>query len=288
MSRKKIALVVVGGMFVVGSALGSLSTETNAANPVPSVEPSARANVSASPVTTVTPSIKPSSTFQGTVVKVVDGDTIRVDLPTGVDTVRIIGIDTPEVVDPNRPEACFGAEATAFAEQLLAEKTVRLEVDPTQDGRDRYDRMLAHVYLGDSLYAAEAIRDGFGIHYIYQGRPSIHADELAAAQAAATTAKVGIWAKCEGRVDLPKSSVLTSTPKPTVAPAATPKPTPRPTPKATPRPTRNHCHPSYTPCVPNVSYDLNCPDIGFMVRVKGPDVYRLDRDHDGYGCESYG
>lgn len=54
-----------------------------------------------------------------------------------------------------------------------------------------------------------------------------------------------------------------------------------------PAPTSNNCDPNYTPCVPNVSYDLDCPDIGFMVQVIGTDRHRFDGDHDGYGCESY-
>lgn len=48
------------------------------------------------------------------------------------------------------------------------------------------------------------------------------------------------------------------------------------------------CDPNYTPCVPNVSYNLNCPDIGFSVRVIGYDRQGFDgNDNDGYGCESY-
>jgi len=47
------------------------------------------------------------------------------------------------------------------------------------------------------------------------------------------------------------------------------------------------CSPHYTPCVPNVSYDLNCADIGHRVYVKDVDVYHLDADGDGVGCESY-
>ena len=47
----------------------------------------------------------------------------------------------------------------------------------------------------------------------------------------------------------------------------------------------NSCDPNYSPCIPNVSYDLDCPDIGFTVRVLGSDPHRLDRDNDGYGCE---
>jgi len=50
---------------------------------------------------------------------------------------------------------------------------------------------------------------------------------------------------------------------------------------------KSSCDPNYTPCVPNVSYDLDCPDIGFSVTVIGSDPHRFDRDGDGYGCESY-
>lgn len=50
---------------------------------------------------------------------------------------------------------------------------------------------------------------------------------------------------------------------------------------------RKNCDPNYSRCVPIVSYDLDCADIGFEVSVKGTDEHRLDRDGDGYGCESY-
>lgn len=52
-------------------------------------------------------------------------------------------------------------------------------------------------------------------------------------------------------------------------------------------PPRQNCDRNYTPCVPNVSYDLDCPDIGFSVEVIGSDPHGFDRDNDGYGCESY-
>ncbi len=57
-------------------------------------------------------------------------------------------------------------------------------------------------------------------------------------------------------------------------------PTPPPAP-------RNNCDPNYSPCVPLVSYDLDCPDVGFSVTVIGSDPHRFDREGDGYGCESY-
>lgn len=57
---------------------------------------------------------------------------------------------------------------------------------------------------------------------------------------------------------------------------------PAPAPRAA-----SNCDPNYSPCVPNVSYDLDCPDIGFSVTVIGSDPHRFDADHDGHGCESY-
>jgi hypothetical protein len=63
-----------------------------------------------------------------------------------------------------------------------------------------------------------------------------------------------------------------------VSPVATLTPAPQP---------KSNCDPNYNPCVPNVSYDLDCADIGFSVTVVGSDPHRFDRDGDGYGCESY-
>ena len=179
----------------------------------------------------------------------------------------------PRRSTPTGPRPASAPEATAFAKETLAGKPVTLELDPTQDRRDRFDRLLAHVHVGDTLYAAEAIAAGYGIHYIYEV-PSIHAAELAAAEASAKAANLGIWASCEGRVDLPLSAVAdprrARRPRLAEPPAGS---------NATPR-TRRAC--------PNAGHDLDCKDIGFMVTIIGPDEYRLDgSDHDGKGCESY-
>ena len=71
---------------------------------------------------------------------------------------------------------------------------------------------------------------------------------------------------------------------PTAVPPTPVPPTPVP-PTPVPQPAAPACHPSYTPCVPNVAHDLNCPDIAFMVQVIGPDEYDFDGDNDGRGCE---
>jgi len=66
------------------------------------------------------------------------------------------------------------------------------------------------------------------------------------------------------------------------------KPAPAPAPVQAPRAAAaSNCDPNYSGCVPNVSYDLDCKDIGFRVQVLGTDKHRFDADRDGYGCESY-
>ena len=80
------------------------------------------------------------------VERVVDGDTIVV---RGVGRVRLIGVDTPETVDPRRPVEFFGREASAFTKRLLEGQRVRLEYD--WERADRYGRTLAYVYLRDGM-----------------------------------------------------------------------------------------------------------------------------------------
>ena len=88
------------------------------------------------------------------VKRVVDGDTIVLD--TG-DKVRLIGVDTPETVHPNKPVEFFGKEASAFTKALCEGKKVRLEYDWQKE--DKYHRLLAYVYLEDGTFVnAEIIK----------------------------------------------------------------------------------------------------------------------------------
>ncbi len=83
-----------------------------------------------------------------TVTEVVDGDTVVVAFPGGrSETVRLLGVDTPETVDPDEPVECYGPEASAFTHARLDGRQVRLEKD--REERDRYGRLLAYVYVDD-------------------------------------------------------------------------------------------------------------------------------------------
>ena len=141
------------------------------------------------------------------VTRVVDGDTLKALVNGRTDTVRVIGLDTPESVKPGTPIECFALRAAAEARRLLpVGAAIRLESDPTQAKRDRYGRLLAHVWLADgTLYAERMIRGGFGIHYIYGGVPSIYARRLASAEAAARAVQRGLWSPttCAGNAHAP-------------------------------------------------------------------------------------
>jgi micrococcal nuclease len=103
----------------------------------------------------------PGRTLSGRVVRVVDGDTIRVALPGRVERVRYIGIDTPESVKPGTPVQCYAHRAAAENARLVGGRRVRLVLDV--EPRDRFGRLLAYVYRADDgVFAnAELVRGGF-------------------------------------------------------------------------------------------------------------------------------
>lgn len=127
------------------------------------------------------------------VSKVVDGDTIYVLIGGKKQTIRLIGVDTPEMVDPRRPVQCFGKEASAFIKSLLTGKSVRLEVDETQDNKDKYNRLLRYVYLEDgTLVNQELIVHGYGHEYTYEV-PYKYQEAFIQAEKTAQLEKKGLW-----------------------------------------------------------------------------------------------
>ena len=97
--------------------------------------------------------------IDGIVVRVVDGDTIDVQLADRVEKVRYIGVNTPEIHHPIKGEEPGGREAAEVNRRLVAGRHVRLELDVRT--RDRYGRLLAYVWLGDTMVNAELVRRGY-------------------------------------------------------------------------------------------------------------------------------
>ncbi len=125
-----------------------------------------------------------------------DGDTIMVTMDGKQETIRFIGVDTPEVKDPRKPVQCFGKAASAFTKQLIGDKPVRLEADPENTNRDRYNRLLRYVYLPDgTLVNAEIIKQGYGFAYV--SFPTTKKDEFKRYQDEARAQNKGLWAGCQ-------------------------------------------------------------------------------------------
>lgn len=128
------------------------------------------------------------------VIKVVDGDTIHVSVDGTNQTVRLIGIDTPEVVDPRKPVQCFGKEASSRAKEILTGKQVRLENDLAQGDKDKYGRLLRYVFLADGTnFNKKMITDGYAHEYTYN-LPYKYRDEFKLAEKDARINKRGLWA----------------------------------------------------------------------------------------------
>ena len=127
------------------------------------------------------------------VTKVVDGDTITVLIDGIKETVRFIGIDTPEVVDPRKLVQCFGREASEKTKALLTNQTVTLVVDPTQGNRDKYNRLLRYVFLGDVNINQQLLQEGYAHEYTYR-LPYAYQTEFTQAERAAREGKKGLWA----------------------------------------------------------------------------------------------
>jgi micrococcal nuclease len=126
-----------------------------------------------------------------TVLRVVDGDTIYVDLAGHAEKVRYIGMDTPEVHHPRRGEEPGGRAATLLNRRLVEGRTVRLELDV--QSRDRYGRLLAYVYVGDVMVNAELVRRGYAQAMTVP--PNVrHASLFVRLQREAREAGRGLWA----------------------------------------------------------------------------------------------
>ena len=134
-----------------------------------------------------------------TVVHVVDGDTIIVSLrgsrgePGRTETVRILGADTPETVDPRKPVQCFGPEASAYTKAHLGGRSVRLEFDVER--RDRYGRLLAYVIVDGHRYEDELLRLGLA-RLLVIAPNGAHARVMLAEALAARRAGRGLWGAC--------------------------------------------------------------------------------------------
>jgi micrococcal nuclease len=187
----------------------------------------------------------------GSVVGIVDGDTIDVKINNQVYRVRYIGIDTPE-----RNEI-FYSQATQFNQILVFNKTVTLVKDVSET--DQFNRLLRYVIVGDIFVNYELANEGYAVSSTYP--PDIACStEFSSAERKAQIAEVGFW-------------------KPTATPASV---------SSGGGSGSGNCDSSYPGiCIPPPPPDLDCKDIPYKrFQVLSPDPHGFDGDHDGIGCES--
>lgn len=206
------------------------------------------------------------------VTKVVDGDTITISKDGSSATLRLIGIDTPETVHPSKPVECFGAEASNKAKSLLSGKYITLETDDSQGTYDRYQRMLAYVYLPDgTMFNKYMISEGYAYEYTY-GTPYKYQNEFKQAENSAKQNKKGFWADgvCEEEAPAP---VQTTT-------------------QTTTNSSSNSINTGNYSCS---SDTYNCGDFATQSEAQNVfdvcggvsnDIHRLDADGDGIACET--
>lgn len=133
---------------------------------------------------------------QAILVKVIDGDTIAVSINGENEVVRIIGIDTPEVVDPRQKVECFGKESSDWARLTLQDnKILLLEPDPSQGDRDKYQRLLRYVWIngGEIDFGKFMIDTGYASEHTYN-LPYKYQNEYKEVEKEARGAKKGLWA----------------------------------------------------------------------------------------------
>ena len=206
------------------------------------------------------------------VLKVVDGDTIVVDVRGNRETVRLLGIDTPESVDPRKPVQCYGRAAAEKIKSYLSGKSVILVDDNTQGNRDRYRRLLRYVYSPDSVRTfinGEMIKQGFA--FSYREYPTKMTEKFNRLENYARENNLGLWGSCpESTTEKNRHQSITQNVR--QLPGA-----------------------QTQTSVVNTVGDKDCQDFtthtqaqAFFMSQGGPanDPHKLDGNHDGKACES--
>lgn len=182
-------------------AAAALSLSAPVATAAPAAAAPTGTTIASAPAAAIT--ARPRGSYAAKVVSVTDGDTIRVRYQGRSTPVRLIGLDAPEL----SPRECYGSQATSRMAQLTRGGTVYIATDATQGNRDRYGRLLRHVYTpGGTSLALTMIQGGHAREYTYS-RAYKGQYSHRRAQSSAKAARRGLWGAC-------------STPKPTPTPTS--------------------------------------------------------------------
>jgi micrococcal nuclease len=169
-----LAIFVMAGMWWRALHSGTESSKASYANPVVHID----------------------QTAYYPVTHVMDGDTIAVNINGTAVPIRLLGIDTPETVDPRKPVRCYGPEASAETKSLVTGKTVRLALNPNREMTDKYGRYLAYVYIDGGVFLNDyLVSNGFAREYTVGSAYSFQA-QFRNDQAQAQQKDLGLWKAC--------------------------------------------------------------------------------------------
>lgn len=284
MRRPSIVLSSFIAIIVLAPACASEST-TKSASPAASSPGAATAPTTldpgaTTPATTATPtpaapapSAAAADAARGArllrIDHVVDGDTIK--LADGR-TVRLLQIDTPEKY--GSPE-CYGQRASATLRSLLdGGDRVWLERDPALDDVDRYGRLLRYVHVGSTNVNLWLVQRGAASVWFYGGDRGRYAARLLRAAERARAARRGLWGACRG-TQLDTSRGVETGPAGSSGPADAASGAAQ---------ISGAGSAAKLPMAPPYPPDVDCADLPGPVRVTPDDPHRLDRNHDGIGC----
>lgn len=206
-NKKNISTLIFLILIIIFSQLSpEQKSNQQIPNPTPSQEKTVRgiqdlkATISQSPSSTLEIPILSDSAGtpaleQAALIRVVDGDTIKASINGSIENIRIIGINTPEVVDPRKPVECFGKEASQKAKDIFKDQSkIYLESDDSQGDRDKYNRLLRYVWIdnGELDYGKQMIYEGYAYEYTYD-LPYKYQAEYKNTQTQAQVSKKGLW-----------------------------------------------------------------------------------------------
>lgn len=206
MSALVLILLIIGGTLAYAAHLPAKNYPATQTSPQVQGAESDTANINGDyvppddvqSVTAPTADI-PSTTYK--IVRTVDGDTVKASIDGKTETIRLIGVDTPETVDPRKKVQCFGKAASDYTKAHLLNQSVRLAADPTQNNRDKYGRLLRYIFLSDGTnFNEQLVAEGYAYEYTYDV-PYQYQKQFKVDQAAAEAASKGLWAAstCSGK-----------------------------------------------------------------------------------------
>jgi micrococcal nuclease len=220
------------------------------------------------------------------VIKVVDGDTVEASIRGKTEPIRLLGIDTPETVDPRRPVQCFGKAASDKMKSLVSEQFVKLVDDRTQGNRDKYKRLLRYVYLQNGTFVnAEMIKQGYA--FSYRQYPTKYLEQFNKLERQTREQGIGLWSACPINTTNTTKKVTTA-PIQTVVTVPPAQNTQQNIQEAQKAPVQSGSS--------DTGGDKDCKDFAthseaqayFTSKGGSPtnNVDRLDRDNDGIACEA--